>query len=311
MIDASTLTWARAVPIAHELHRRGIHLRRVGRELVGPCPVCGGTDRFAVHLVKQVWQCRRCPAGGGVIDLVMHLDSVSFADAVATLVGRPLECLHAQPLPPSARKPAPAPAVDARLLALRLWDEAAPIVGTLAEGYLRETRRLTLPPHVAPRVLRFHPRCPFGEGARQPCLLALYRDVVTDQPRAIMRTALTPDGRKIDRKALGNIAGAAIKLSDDADVSTGLTIGEGLETVLAGLMQGFAPAWALGSVGGIAKFLVLAGIEALTILAETNDGGASERAVTECAGRWLAAGREVYRATSLIGGDMNDALMVA
>jgi putative DNA primase/helicase len=48
-----------------------------------------------------------------------------------------------------------------------------------------------------------------------------------------MRTALTLDARKIDRKALGPVGGAAIKLSDDADVSMGLTVSEGLETTLA------------------------------------------------------------------------------
>jgi hypothetical protein len=157
-------------------------------------------------------------------------------------------------------------------------------------------------------VLRFHPRCPYGR-ERHLCLLALYRSVTGDEPRAIMRTALTPDARKIDRKALGPVDSAAIKLTDDADVTTGLTIGEGLETTLAGLMQGFAPAWALGSAGAIAKLPVLAGIEALTILAETGDGGANDRAIRECFARWNAAGREVYRATSLIGHDFNDATM--
>jgi hypothetical protein len=38
------------------------------------------------------------------------------------------------------------------------------------------------------------------------------------------------------------------------------------------------------------------------------DDGANERAIQECFTRWKAADREVYRATSLIGGDLNDAL---
>jgi putative DNA primase/helicase len=115
----------------------------------------------------------------------------------------------------------------------------------LAERYLIETRRLVLPADVSPRVLRFHPRCPFEENARHPCLIALYRDILTDAPAGIMRSALTQDGRKIDRKALGEIRSAAIKLTDDVDVPAGLVVGEGLETTLAGLMEGFAPAWAL------------------------------------------------------------------
>jgi putative DNA primase/helicase len=302
---------ARAVPIADEIHRRRMSLRRVGLELVGGCPVCGDggkgirSNRFAVHLRKNVWLCRQCNAGGGVVDLVMHLDGVGFKEAVAVL---------AAAVPPASpsRCPPASPADDGGRKALQLWDEAGPLAGTPADRYLIETRNLVLPQDISPRVLRFHPACPFGEGVRHPCLLALYRDIVTDAPRAIMRTALTPDARKFGRKALGPVHGTAIKLSDDADVTMGLVIGEGLETTLAAMVFGLAPAWALGSAGGIAKFPVLSGIEALTILAETDDGGANERAIEECCNRWTAAGREVVGVTSMIGGDANDALpMVA
>jgi hypothetical protein len=40
----------------------GLQLRRQGRELVGPCPTCGGRDRFAVNPSKQLWNCRVVPA---------------------------------------------------------------------------------------------------------------------------------------------------------------------------------------------------------------------------------------------------------
>jgi putative DNA primase/helicase len=119
-------------------------------------------------------------------------------------------------------------------LAMRLWCEAIPIAGTVAEFYLRRVRHLVLPPDISPRVLRFHPDCPFGPDVRHPCLLALYRSIVGDEPRAIMRMSLSLDACKIDRKALGPAGGAAIKLSDDVDVTMGLVIGEGVETTLAG-----------------------------------------------------------------------------
>jgi len=78
---------ARAVPIMDELTRRGIKLRRVGAEYVGPCPKCGGTDRFSVNPKKLVWNCRGCGTGGDVIDLVHHLDGGTFDDNVTTLAG--------------------------------------------------------------------------------------------------------------------------------------------------------------------------------------------------------------------------------
>jgi hypothetical protein len=85
---ASSIEKARAVPIEREIERRGIKLR--GRvERVGPCPVCGGTDRFSVNTTKGVWNCRGCEKGGDVIELTMHLDGSDFKTAVATLAGEP------------------------------------------------------------------------------------------------------------------------------------------------------------------------------------------------------------------------------
>jgi hypothetical protein len=49
-------------------------------------------------------------------------------------------------------------------------------------------------------------------------MVALVRDVVTDEPKAIHRTALSADGRKVtvsgtERLALGPLAGGAVKLT--------------------------------------------------------------------------------------------------
>jgi hypothetical protein len=49
--------------------------------------VCGGTDRFAINVHKQVFNGRVCGAKGDVIALVQHLDDVSFKDAITTLTG--------------------------------------------------------------------------------------------------------------------------------------------------------------------------------------------------------------------------------
>jgi hypothetical protein len=80
---------AKAVRIEHIIANRNIKLR--GRvEQTGSCPVCGGEDRFAININKQVWNCRHCQKGGGVVDLVMHLDNIGFAAAVEKLTGEPL-----------------------------------------------------------------------------------------------------------------------------------------------------------------------------------------------------------------------------
>jgi putative DNA primase/helicase len=185
------------------------------------------------------------------------------------------------------------------------WREAANIRGSIAEHYLN-SRSLVLDDYSDRcRVLRFHPCCPFGPD-RAPAMIALMRDVMTNDPRCIQRTRLAPDGSKIARQMLGPSKGAAIKIDADHDVTMGLCIGEGLETCLTARQCDVKPVWALGSVGAIEAFPVLAGIDALSILAETGD--ASARAVKECGDRWEHDGREVFILDSKIGSDVNDAL---
>ena len=95
--------------------------------------------------------------------------------------------------------------------------------------------------------------------------------------------------------------GCAIRLWPDDVVTTGLVIGEGIESTLAAathiihretLLQ---PAWTAGSAGNLASFPVLPGIEALTILVDNDATGVGQAAAMECARRWSAAGREVAR----------------
>ena len=148
-------------------------------------------------------------------------------------------------------------------------------------------------------MLRWHP------GIR--AMLALFRDIRTDEPRAICRTFLDQDGRKIERKFLGPVGGCAIKLDADEEVTGGLHIGEGLETAMAARQLGLRPTWALGSAGAAAAFPVLSGIECLTLLAEHCE--VNSRAVAQCAARWHEAGREVIINEPIDAKDMNDALM--
>jgi hypothetical protein len=195
--------------------------------------------------------------------------------------------------------------------ALAIWEAAGDLAGTLALSYLTRPkaaggRGLDVPDGLSGRVLRFHARCPWKQG-RLPGLIALYRDIHTDEPKAILRIGLTPDGHKIDRMALGPQAGCAIKLTADEDVERGLHVGEGVETMMKGMMLDFAPAWALGGKDGIAKFPVLAGIEALTICVDNDANGEGQKAASVCYDRWVAAGREVWAVIpDEVGADLND-----
>jgi len=181
--------------------------------------------------------------------------------------------------------------------ALALWDGAADPRGTLAEKYLN-SRALDLHDDVAGEVLRWHP----GIHA----MVALFRDVRTNEPRAISRTFLDREGRKITRRFLGPVSHAAIKIDADESVLGGLTIGEGIETCLAGRQIGLKPCWALGSAVAISNFPVLNGIEALWLLREID--AANMHAAIACKARWEAAGREVFDNWPSFGSDMNDSI---
>jgi putative DNA primase/helicase len=131
-----------------------------------------------------------------------------------------------------------------------------------------------------------------------PALVALIRNIETDKPQGIQRTALNPDGAAIKRggktfrMTLGPMAEGAIKIDADENVTTGLSVGEGLESTLAGRQLGHAPAWALINNTGIRYLPVPPGIEALTLFCE-NDA-ANRKAVEECGTRWVREGREVF-----------------
>jgi hypothetical protein len=303
MIDA-----AKATRIEDEVARRGIKL--VGRgECVGPCPVCGGRDRFSINVKKQVWNCRGCAKGGDVVDLVQHLDGVDFKAAVVTLAGD--ERKPIAPVKPTVHHEKESDQQKTER-ALRIWNEASEVNDTLAEQYLRR-RGLELPDD--DHALRFYSPCPFA-GTAYPALIALFRDVLTDEPKAIHRVALAPGGILIAKRMLGRVAGCAVKLDADENVELSLSIGEGIETMIAARMRGFRPAWALGSAGAIKQFPVLAGIGALTILVDNDEADHNGRragpdAAAECSARWTAAGREVRRIVPRrTGHDMADLVEV-
>ncbi len=156
-----------------------------------------------------------------------------------------------------------------------IWAKSVPIAGTLAETYLR-SRGLSYEGD----ALRFYP------GGR--AMVALITNIVTGETQGIHRTFLDRDGNRIDKKMLGPSGGGVVRLSDDDAVSSGLAIGEGIETCLA---SNFRPVWACLSAGTVRAFPVIPGIECLTILTDHDRTGIE--AANTCGERWHAAEREV------------------
>jgi phage/plasmid primase-like uncharacterized protein len=321
---------ARAVPIEEELARRGHHLKRKGKELAGPCPVCGGFDRFVVSQKKRLWFCRGCNKGGDVIELVQYLDRLEFLGAVEVLSGeRPQQerdgerairyIINRAARSREQQEREAREAAQDTAYALGWWNEGVGVWGTPAQMYLTSRRCDGMFPIDRDAVFRFHPSCVFGRGKRMPCLLSLLRNVQTDEPQAVHRTALTPDGDKIDqeidRMTLGPKAGAAIKLWPQSCIRDRLVVGEGLETTLAPALHAddcgsrLDPAWSLVDASGIRSLQPIPGVNTLIILVDNDASGTGQKAAQECAERWNKAGRNVIRLTPKIQGtDFNDVI---
>jgi hypothetical protein len=186
-----------------------------------------------------------------------------------------------------------------------LWREARRIDGTPAAIYL--ARRGVA---YEGEALRWHPCCPFGRGVRHGCMIALVTDIITNEPRAIHRTAIDVNGRKIDRKAYGPIGGGAVKLTYNAEVDRVLAIGEGIETTLS-IRQlpdlSSMPLWSVLSANGISRFPALPGIETVWIAADNDVSGTGQHAARTAAERLFAAGVEaIILSPTQAGTDLND-----
>ncbi len=264
---------ANAVDLLTAAAGHGATLKRQGAEWIGPCPACGGRDRLSIHPAKSVWNCRGAKGGNDAIGLVMHVANLSFTQACESLTGEPPPNGQARPLSAAERaerdrrrqeaeaaqrqREADERAYQENTLATaqRIWSEAKPIAGTLAETYLHNFG-LPTPPGGWPECLGFHPALPYPDRGRMPALVArvdnLHGDLV-----GIWREFMSPDGCKADvelqKLGLGPVSGGAVRLGGEA---ARIGVAEGVRTALgAWALIGFAyPVWSVLSTAGMTNF---------------------------------------------------------
>ncbi|SEE60139.1 hypothetical protein SAMN05519104_6688 [Rhizobiales bacterium GAS188] len=92
--DPAVEAWiakAKAMPVEAGLLGRDIAWRNAHAiaERCGPCPACGGHDRFSVNTVRGVWNCRGARGGRDAISLARHVAGLTFLEAVEELTGEP------------------------------------------------------------------------------------------------------------------------------------------------------------------------------------------------------------------------------
>ena len=148
--DADILGVAQRAPISAKLKKHS-------REYIGPCPSCGGEDRFAVNPKKKggIFNCRGF-GGGNVITMVMHVCSVRFLEACEIINGEPMPSSDSKLSREELQKQAEArERENAERQAAReaeenkyreaerakaffgIWRRGVPIPNTPAEAYLR------------------------------------------------------------------------------------------------------------------------------------------------------------------------------
>ena len=314
-----------------------------GVERCGPCPVCGGDDRFSVNNTKGVFNCRQCNGRGDAIGLARFVTGMSYADALIfvgdqravdidprwrgvassqTSSVRPISHTPNQKVVSEALREQARLAAATKVQAERIAHYVAglkPLAGSPGERFLREVRKINTAPiyDVLERTdaIGWHSAVYFNKaghplhGERLGCIVGVMTDARTAAPTgAISRTYIGPDGCKIGKATtLGSPAGI-IRLSSDEDVCQGLFLAEGLETALAGMSIGLRPMWSTGSTGVMAKFPPLAGIECLTLLADNDRNEVGQKAASVCGIAWREAGKQVRVFKREQVGDLNDAL---
>ncbi len=265
-----------------------------------PCPVCQpnrGKGQNALTLAdgrngRLVLDCKK--SGCAFLDILAAagVRSGDYAPPdAATLAQRERE--------------ANAEAAKRAAQAKRVWDEAQPIEGTLAETYLRG-RGITCD---LPRVLRFHGSCWHGPTAkRYPALVAAVQGATGP---AVHRTYLRADGSgKADidpvKVILGAVAGGAVRL---AGGHSRLVVAEGLESglsLLCGLLDGPATVWAALSTSGLRGLRLPLKPGRLTIA--TDGDGPGRKAGHALAERAHVLGWQVSILDPGDGADFNDIL---
>lgn len=235
----------------------------------GPCPMCGGTDRFRFDNKggDGGYICGQCGAGNG-FDLLRGVNGWDFkrtASEVDRIVGN-IAADPARKQPNEARQ---------REDRQRLWASGVTIRADNPASRYIGSRGLYLPQN--PDCLRYVERCPVPRehgGGFAPAMIALVMPAGEGYAN-IHRTFLRPDGSgKADMaepRAMmpGRIAdGSAIRLANVHGERLG--IAEGIETAIAASQRFNVPTWAAINSTILMKWQPPAGVNEVVIFGDND-----------------------------------------
>lgn len=215
----------------------------VKRNQHGPCPLCGGRDRFRFDDLngRGTYFCNQCGAGNG-IQLVQRKTNWPMSKIITEIQ----KMAGTAPVEMPAEKKEDAE--KRRKMLNDLWQGGRNVSRDDTSGeYLHRRTGLK----VFPSVLRFHPSVYHAETkSNHSALIAKVTDV-DNKPVAIHRTWLAQIEPKKKLTAGSIPAGSAIRLFPYEE---SIGIAEGIETAISAWAIFGVPTWAAISANGLEKW---------------------------------------------------------